>query len=259
MSNIPRVSISKEQIKSQNLLLHSCALSKRIYIDPSNRYTTVHRNRDALFVCFKGCSSWRDYMKSIDIRSCKIHGEMLGIHNGFCADFKNIREALFARILNDCSKYGIKDVVFTGHSAGGSVAQICSLFLHDIIRDNSINKHCYTFGSPKAGDISFKEALEYLLNDNLLRVETYNDIVCLLPMQPAFKHAGNQLVMKGGDVFDKKEDASEFFRYYYNEYIDFITEFAKSGCFNKNGVDTMINDHSCDSYFNNLRRILKSN
>ena len=138
MNNTLRTSICKEQIKSHNLLTHSCALSRRIYVDPHNKYTSIHRNKDALYVCFKGCSSWKDYMKSIDIRSCKIHGEMLGIHNGFCADFKNIREELFSRILSDCSKYHIKDVVFTGHSARGSVAQICSLFLHDIIQDLSL-------------------------------------------------------------------------------------------------------------------------
>lgn len=253
----PRTSIALRQIKHHNKILQSCVRSKGIYLKNEGRENMmINRYDKTLYVCFKGCSSVSDFLNSIDIRNCKIHGETVGIHNGFCEKYKSMQHTILFEVLNElCGDNPITDVVFTGHSAGGSIAQIVSLFLAEELADLKI--HCYTIGTPKTGDAFFKQALEYELDkDKLLRLETHNDLICLLPMQPTFQHAGDVLIMKDGNVFNATPDEA-FFTTYYTDYVDLIRDMTQSGLLSKKEVHSMIGYHSCESYLSNYRSILK--
>lgn len=256
-SRAPRTSIALREIKHHNKILQSCVRSKGIYLkNQGNENMMVNRYNNTLYVCFKGCSSVGDFLNSIDIRNCKIHGETVGIHNGFCEKYKSMQHTILFEVLNElCGEYPITDVVFTGHSAGGSIAQIVSLFMAEELAD--IKTHCYTIGTPKTGDVFFKQALEDELDkDKLLRLETHNDLICLLPMQSTFQHAGDVLIMKDGDIFNATPDEA-FFTNYYTDYVDLIRDMTQSGLLSKKKVHSMIGYHSCESYLSNYRSILK--
>lgn len=264
---VPRISLKPPNIKNYSKILRSCVLSKKIYNNVRNKDLLIERKGSCLYICFKGCSTLSDFITSVDIRNCRIHGEAVGIHNGFCERSKSLKNEVDYSILSNCMQHNITDVVFTGHSAGGSTAQIFSLFSYDDI-GKDVNMHCYTFGSPKTGDEYFKLAIEECLKENLLRVETYNDIVCLIPMQNKFQHVGNALILGNGNIFDYTETVEDikkkkinlresieqlkFFSYYYTDYIPFLRDIQDKGLLKKNEINKMINDHSCDSYTSNL-------
>lgn len=256
-SRASRTSIALREIQHHNKILQSCVRSKGVYLtNEGKKNMMINRYNHTLYVCFKGCSSVSDLLNSIDIRKCKVHGETVGIHNGFCEKYKSMQHTILFEVLNElCGENPITDVVFTGHSAGGSIAQIVSLFMAEELAD--IKLHCYTIGTPKTGDLIFKQALENeLKQDNLLRLETHNDLICLLPMHPTFQHAGNALIMKDGDVFNATPDEA-FFTNYYTDYVDLIRDMTQSGLLSKKQVHSMIGYHSCESYLSNYRSILK--
>lgn len=249
-TKVPRVSVESIKTKNINKIVRSCILSKSVYGNAINKNLIVERQGRCLYVCFKGCSTLSDFMTSVDMRNCRLHGESLGVHNGFCERSKSLQSEVNYEIIKNCMNYEISDIIFTGHSAGGSTAQIFGLFSFDDI-ERDINIHCYTFGSPKTGDECFKDAIEYCLGENLLRVETYNDIVCLLPMQNKFQHAGEVLLLKNGAIYKSQKD-DEFFSYYHTDYVEFVKDLKSKGLLNKKEIDGMISDHYCDRYTSNI-------
>jgi hypothetical protein len=257
-SFVKRISIPCSHIKQQHKIMQSCTLSRTIYNDHNNRNMVIYTKGNTLYVCFKGCSTWRDYIKSIDVRSCKIHGETLGVHNGYCEEYKRFHDEILNKVLIACEKENIKDIVFTGHSAGGGVAQLCGLFIYDYIKDDSIKKHCYTFGSPKVGDIYYKDAIESSFGKDLLRIEVYNDIVCLLPVKPHFEHVGEALIMKSGKVHEPSDNKTGFFDVYHKERFHFMQDMTRNGLLTNAKINDMINAHSGESYLVNLWSVVDS-
>lgn len=272
---VPRKSIKTPSVKNCNKILRSCMLSKKIYSNNINKDVLIERKGKCLYVCFKGCSSLNDFITSVDIRNCKIHGETVGIHNGFCEKSKSLKTEVEYNILLNCMKNDITDIIFTGHSAGGSTAQIFSVFSYDNI-GKDIDIHCYPFGSPKTGDEYFKDAIEGCLRDNLLRIETYNDIVCLLPMQRRFQHVGEGLILENGNIFNAitklgindsvnyelnttyNRNQMQFFSYYHTDYLHFIRDIQEKGLLRKQEINRMIDEHSCDCYTSNMIKFMQS-
>lgn len=262
----PRYSIPEKSpslLANRAKLFRACVNSRKVYNLPSKTDVTTSKLGDTLYVAFKGCSTLGDFINSIDVRKCKIHGEDVGIHNGFCEKYKMLYDSLWSAILTNLMTGDISNVVFTGHSAGGSIAQIMSMFLKDNLDMNEINTYCYTFGTPKTGDKSFKDAIENTLGNSFLRVETYNDLVCMLPMEPSFVHAGEVLILKDGSIFDvntKTLDAkeNEFFSYYYNDYVKLVADMSANGLWNKNDLNWLLCSHSCEIYTSNLSKFFIS-
>jgi len=255
----PRVSIRPQEVRHYNKILRSCMLSRQIYTDVRRRNVIVQRSGSCVYVCFKGCSSLNDFISSVDIRSCRIHGEKVGIHNGFCERHKSLKDEVWYGLLENCMSYHITDVVFTGHSAGGSLAQIGSLFSSELM-DEDIQLHCYTFGSPKVGDECFKDAIEETVKDGtLLRIETLHDIVCLLPVQPSFEHVGKLVLLEGTQSNDTSQNIqhNQFFDVYHKEYLEFVKELKVNNLMNKQSIIKMIDEHACDSYSNKIVKTIQ--
>lgn len=256
----PRVSIKPQEVRHYNKIIRSCILSRQIYSDVKKRNVIVQRNGSCVYVCFKGCSSLNDFMTSVDIRNCRIHGDKVGIHNGFCERHKILRDEVWYGLLENCMSHQITDVVFTGHSAGGSLAQIGSLFSYGML-EPGVNLHCYTYGSPKVGDECFKDAIEETVKGgNLLRIETLNDIVCLLPVQAKFEHVGKALILKNRKVASQQQcfaESSHFFEVYHREYLEFVKELKANNLMNRECIVSMIDDHSCESYSSQVIATMK--
>jgi len=242
-------------------MLQSCIQSKQIYVHPQRKEITTERRRNVLYVTFKGCSTVGDFINSIDIRNCKVHGDDVGIHNGFCEKYKLMYDTIWSEVANAADRENIDSVVFTGHSAGGSIAQIASLFLCEDLQANGMETYCFTFGTPKTGNANFKDAIECSLTDRLLRIETYRDLVCLLPVQPTFIHAGSALIIRDGKVLGtqdaKDTNFDDFFGYYHNDYVKMIGEMKSLGLLNKNKLENMVSAHSCETYTENILTVTK--
>lgn len=258
MARIPRKSILvKDAAKHSKYLPASISLCKRVYLTSNKHQYMITQQEDTLYVCFKGCSKFSDYITSIDIRSCKIQGTTVGLHNGYCEKSKFYQQPVQDAILHACESGHIRNIVYTGHSAGGSMAEMTAVFVDGIIRDDRIKRWSYTFGSPKAGDLMFKEALENVCDGQVLRVEMYNDIVCLLPIQSSFQHAGNLVMLKDNHVIDVSNfDVPEPLKYYYQDYGTFLHKLNSAGLLTKGSIVKMVRDHSIETYIENASSIL---
>jgi predicted lipase len=85
--------------------------------------------------------------------------------------------------------YKISDIIFTGHSLGGALAQLTGNFCNF----PSTNKHCITFGAPYVGDIAFKRDIETNIND-IQRVVIKRDIVPQIKFNKVLVHNGNDRI-----------------------------------------------------------------
>ncbi len=89
------------------------------------------------------------------------------------------------------------DVCFVGHSFGGSLATIASVNCAETNPMMTIS--CHTFGSPKIGNLSFKERAHSLPNLRLFRVEYGYDWCVNTPSANTFHHVGHAIVINSSN------------------------------------------------------------
>lgn len=249
-----RKSIPFTSIKYPGKLMRSCVLSKQIYNDAAERFS-ISQFGSTTYVCFKGCTTKKDLMSGLDIRKARILGETIHVHNGFYQHYVDLSKTLeysLCAALTD----GTSNIVFTGHSAGGCIAQIASVLFEQNMGTEGINAHCISFGSPKIGSIDFKYMIEGVHEERLLRVETYNDIVCLLPMHVSFHHAGKELILHNGDLF-AEDKTNGFYSSYYTDYLAFLQQLSSSNLLDKKHLDEMIDGHYSECYVKNIHTLFK--
>lgn len=251
-----RRSMQLNTIQHPEKIIRSCMLSKQIY--NNNKRFSLHRHGSSLYVCFKGCTSKKDLISGMDIRKAKILGETIDVHNGFYQHYADLSKELDYNLLNICSQDDVYNIVFTGHSAGGCIGQIASVITKQKLLNEADSKkvHCISYGSPKLGNIDFKHMIENVLAENLLRVETFNDIVCLLPMHASFQHAGNALILRNGD-FIVTDEIESFYNYYYSDYLSFVQQLNSSNLLDKNSLSDMIDGHYSENYVKNIHKFFK--
>ena len=88
------------------------------------------------------------------------------IHAGFLDQFRVSKDAVVNSVQSSTH------VIFTGHSLGGAVASICSLYIKALFPNKRVE--CVTFGSPRVGNISFVEEFDRLV-DHSDRIVNGND------------------------------------------------------------------------------------
>lgn len=266
---LPRFSSPRHLIKHPYQIREASVLCSKIYNIPRKPLFSTHVKGRVLYLYFKGCCTWQDYISSIDVRLCKVEGDLMTIHNGYYEIYKSHEQDIENAIFFALHKHDISDVVYCGHSAGGALSQISSVFLHEKIQARDIKGHCYTFGAPKAGDKGFIDAVDGGTGrERYVRIENYNDIVPILPIHTSFVHGGLPLILnvhntisncqEGNDdseVETKKEmtvKGVDFYAKYHSNTFDFLQDMRQNDLLNKDDVLTMIDSHKCDAYINGL-------
>jgi hypothetical protein len=152
-----------------------------------------------LVVAFQGSDGTHDWIHDINFVKTKVsHGE---VHTGFYKQFEGVKKRLIEEIL----KYNKKELIFTGHSLGASLAILASYFLNDIpeLRERYIFPICVLFGSPRMGTSDFTK--EFL--DRVLYCNNYinaADMVCKVPtVWMFFRHV--ERVIKIGQKLSWRE------------------------------------------------------
>jgi predicted lipase len=74
---------------------------------------------------------------------------------------------------------GATKVLLTGHSLGGALATLCAADIAQ--RYLTVSVVCYPLNTPRVGDQKFVNILRTFSNLNILRVNTYGDIVPCVP------------------------------------------------------------------------------
>lgn len=162
---------------------------------------------NTVYFSFRGTSEMKDITDVIDIRGKNL-GNNIIVHTGFYEQFMAIENEITLDCINLFESYPIERIIFAGHSMGGSIATIASLFYARKFN----NKHvtCHTFGSPKTGNIGFVEAFKQHVEESK-RVEVEEDIVPSLPMTVLFKHVPDRILLKAKDknLFNKIKKAAD--------------------------------------------------
>ena len=110
------------------------------------------------------------------------------VHTGFMQQFGSIAKDVvdYAGASPPCHA-----LVLTGHSLGGALATLASLYLQLKLPGKEVRAH--VFGSPRAGDASFARLMASL-PFQVTRHELRNDPVPRLPNRLRWKHCGDSVV-----------------------------------------------------------------
>lgn len=145
-----------------------------------------------LVVVFRGTevTSLTDIKADLKFRKIYEHGATPGlVHRGFQAALDAVYEPLLERLIERRKDHRI---FVTGHSLGASLA---TLFYGRVAPGDPVKPTLVTFGSPRVGDRSYREAFKYQgLDENCIRVRNHNDIITREPPAYLFyKHVGRTM------------------------------------------------------------------
>eukprot|EP00756_Hemistasia_phaeocysticola_P057118 Hpha_TRINITY_DN33751_c0_g1::TRINITY_DN33751_c0_g1_i1::g.25157::m.25157 len=99
------------------------------------------------------------------------------VHKGFLRAFESVGPELLARLRVVIEAHPRHELVVTGHSLGGAVA---ILFACSVRHALGISPTVYTYGSPRVGNVTFRERYNWMVPDTF-RIVNENDIISTLP------------------------------------------------------------------------------
>ncbi len=147
-----------------------------------------------LYIAFRGCKDVQEFIECINTKLVKPkHFLDAKINTVFWNTYKDIEDEL-KHILSTHEMDDIQNIIFTGHSKGGAIAQIASSMLESQYIHNK-HKKCITFGSPYVGDKGFQELIEQATHEHK-RVVAYGDIIPIAKLHRDLVHNGKELLMQ---------------------------------------------------------------
>ena len=146
---------------------------------------------NAIVVAFRGSTSdIKDWITNLDsIRTQFPYCENCSVHQGFYKATSEVAELSWMMLQQLMNVYFYSQVIVTGHSLGGALATLFSIYALDLVGDLTV----YTFGQPRVGNSNFAAYYLSRLPDTF-RVVNYADIVVHSPPQwTGFEHTGVQV------------------------------------------------------------------
>ena len=220
-------------------ILYSCERDSQMY---------TCNYQDCLAVVFRGTESSRDILTDLnairvdmDVPYLK-EEEIPQIHWGFYNQFNELKTDLDnvveAYIKN---KQNIEEptanIIFSGHSLGGGLATIASVYYGLKYPDTFIS--CITFGSPRVGDQKFANLFNSIVT-NTYRFVNDNDPIPCIPTAWRFRHVEGCIWLYQDQVMNEIT-AWRGWRFFKNYFLSFIGY----------GYDAS-QDHSCEGYVRDL-------
>ena len=198
--------------------------------------------KNTIYVSFRGTNNLHDIFDVISIRPKKLMKDAY-VHSGFAEQFMSIEHKITQDIKSIASSYPIERLVFTGHSMGGSIATIASVYYAHMFDNLYIT--CHTFGTPFTGNNEFIK----LFTNNVeecTRIELELDIVPMIPINKDFKHIPNGVKLKKNGIIDNCYEVIPL------SYFDIISKLCKK---RQEEITNILFNHSCEQYTVNLLSI----
>jgi len=150
----------------------------------------VTYDNELLFVTFRGCQDAKEVLNCIETKVVQpFITKPIKISSPIWDRFDMEKESIESIVKDYVHNYKVSDIIFTGHSLGGALAQLTGNFCDF----PSTNKHCITFGAPYVGDIAFKRDIENNIND-IQRVVIKRDIVPQIKFNKVLVHNGRDRI-----------------------------------------------------------------
>ena len=199
----------------------------------------LYRDRNKIYVTFRGTMDVMDTRDVIDIRHEKLFSPHIKVHKGFHSQFFSIEEDITRDIKDIASSYKIEEIVFAGHSLGGSCALISSPYYAELFK-NKYTIKTYTFGTVSVGNQNFVQWFQNNVSEHY-RVENEEDVVPHIPVHNTFMHVPNGIILNHqGNIKRESQTCS-------SSYFTVLSKVLEKATW-----DQLYSDHSCEAYENNL-------
>ena len=227
--------------KCDNVCVFNCIKECPILYKSNEDCEVLVCNHDtnALIVSFRGTSSNKDILTDLRVSREKLPLANMSsqlwplVHFGFKEQFFSINPHLEKKIKAHDT------IIFCGHSLGGALATIGSLYY--AFQYPNKNIACVTFGSPRVGDGAFVSYFNQRIT-NTLRYVNDNDPVPCVPTRWRFKHVDG-LQWLNQDQIHNEISVWRFYRFIKNTTLSIIG-------YGYNAFD----DHKCDNYIHDIRK-----
>ena len=146
-------------------------------------------NNNILYISFRGTYDVSDMLTDFDLYMTD------NVHAGFLDHFNSIKDEVEACIIDYPEK---QEVIFTGHSLGGSCATLAGHYFSN--QYPTINFNVYTFGSPKVGNQTFVDEFNARVAEST-RIFLEEDPVPMLPLGLYYCHVNNGMCLKPATGF----------------------------------------------------------
>ena len=203
--------------------INNNASSTHVALIKLNGVDKQNELKPCLVIAFRGTDDLIDWSSNTQAYQ-SLFDNKGKVHTGFKDVYLSIKDELFEYI-NDLSL----PMFITGHSLGAALATLTS---SDMV-NNSNYDSCYTFGSPKTGDLEFVDSLP---NEQIYRVINNSDVITTIPLDFAkikYRHAGSSHLFndKGEYIEDLDQDT---ILSYQKERLKSLKEYAKQEIFSRN-------------------------
>ncbi|KAK3078957.1 hypothetical protein LTS18_006106, partial [Coniosporium uncinatum] len=143
-------------------------------------YVAIDTTNSAIVVAFRGTSSVRGVIADAMFGATETDiCDGCTAATGFYNSWREARDGVMAAVKSASAQYPKYEIVTTGHSLGGAIADFAAAEL----RNQGYNVALYTYGSPRIGSSTISEYISNQPGGNY-RVTHYNDVVPRLP--PSF-------------------------------------------------------------------------
>lgn len=199
--------------KCENIhkVLQKCADIPELYEGKYDCQVYLCNYLDNLIFVFRGTESKKDFFTNIQVSKTPFVlpnsyiWETPDVHSGFYYQFESVKSWILDKInlflksipinskdsLDNNQNLKKKKIIFTGHSLGGAIATLATLFFSyeykDKIKESHLEIDCLTLGSPRVGDSSFASLFNKNVN-NSYRYVNDNDPIPCFPSNWRFEH-----------------------------------------------------------------------
>lgn len=193
-----------------NDLLHTLS-----YIDnkETDAQCYIMNSQNTIYVCFRGTSTIKDAITDLCVMRKKFISNNIYVHKGFYNQFMSIKNNIENKISNIIknNNTSIKKICFTGHSLGGGLATLGSLYFKN--KYNYLDVECFTFGSPRVGNTAFIKSFNEKIKTSY-RISHNNDPIQYVPMSPLYHHIHYSLCIMNNNEFVYKKPVKGYYRFF---------------------------------------------
>jgi hypothetical protein len=165
----------------------------------------LQKKNNDIIVCFRGTDSLNDvlyngmiFRVSFILENVKKYPK---VHFGFLSQFNSIKKKISEFF---SQQKDFKNIYFIGHSLGGALATIASVFygqhFYQKVIHGKIFINCITFGAPRVGDKCFGKIFRMIIHEQK-RFVNCKDVISKIPSSIRFHHTNKKIKLHGSSDF----------------------------------------------------------
>lgn len=167
-------------------------------------YVALDHGMQSIVVSFKGSADPRNFLLDFNYGlfdyAVRDGTQGIKVHAGFLT-YTELMSLEMLPVVSDLLKKYNYTVTLTGHSVGGAVATLSSIYMNDNLHVPWSRINLVTFGEPRIGNAAFARWFN-TKNAGHLRVTNNRDMIVHLPLNDAgYFHRKREIFLKDGAMY----------------------------------------------------------